>query len=254
MISDLRYAANDCGDWADLDQRPDGETICSQVLEEIKTNWEGWENDKSMKLAELIDIRNGGRNIRFTLKEARDLLLWGFQEVLPLIRVPKAQAEPATGEAPAAGGGRRRARAGAPIQPLAKKAISNFATDSDAEEVEEVGGLEQFARESASYLSLLNSFENADSLDPLMFFYERRAEFPILKTLADSLLAVQSTSAASESFFSEGRRTITDERSGLQPRRAARLIVSRIRHKIRLVGSPQLFYMFPNSITTHYTV
>ena len=123
-----------------------------------------------MKLAELIDIRNGGRNIRFTLKEARDLLLWGFQEVLPLIRVPKAQAEPATGEAPAAGGGRRRARAGAPIQPPAKKAISNFATDSDAEEVEEVGGLEQFARESASYLLLLNSFENADSLDPLMFF------------------------------------------------------------------------------------
>ena len=112
-----------------------------------------------------------------------------------------------------------------------------------------MGGLEQFARESASYLSLVNSFENADSLDPLMFFYERRTEFPILKTLADSLLAVQSTSAASESFFSEGRRTITDERSGLQPRRAARLIVSRIRRKIRLVGLPQLFYMFPHSIT-----
>ncbi len=99
--------------WADLNQRPAGETICSQVLEDIKANWKGWENDKSMKLAELIDIRNGGPNIRFTLKEARDLLLWGYQEVLPLIRVPKVQAEPATAEAPAGGGGKRRARAGA---------------------------------------------------------------------------------------------------------------------------------------------
>ncbi len=98
--------------------------------------------------------------------------------------------------------------------------------------------------DGASYLSLINAFECPDYLNPLMFFYEPTAEFPILKMLTDSHISVPTTSVASESFFSEGRSTITGERSGLQPRRAARPIVSRIHHQIRLVGSPILFIFY----------
>jgi hypothetical protein len=70
----------------------------------------------------------------------------------------------------------------------------------------------------------------------VMWFHEHRNDgFSDIRSMADALLAVQATSAAAEGFFSEGRRLITDMRSRLQGRRAARLIVSRIRHNIHKV-------------------
>jgi hypothetical protein len=64
----------------------------------------------------------------------------------------------------------------------------------------------------------------AQSVDPIMWFETHATEI--------MWLSAQSTSAASEGYFAEARRTITDERSSLQGARAARLITSRVRAKI----------------------
>ena len=132
----------------------------------------------------------------------------------------------------------RRRYTVAPEKLWAKK-INHFKDAPEDEEEAESGGegeLVMFARESANFLKFIGNLEAPESMDPLRFFYERRREFPLLKVIADPLLAMPATSAASEGFFSQGRRTITDDRGRLQPRRAGRLIVSGIRHNIRLVG------------------
>ena len=185
----------------------------------------------------LLDVRNV-KELCMSKKTACELLMYGLGNVLPLIKIPKGtELSGASSSATALGAGKGpKKRPGKALTAPPKKAAGNFQADSSDEEVEDLIVLH--AREVSLYLSTINMIQTPELLNPVMWFHEHRNDgFPDIKIMAGALLAVQATSAASEGFFSEGRRLITDMRSRLQGRRAARLIVSRIRHNIQKVGA-----------------
>ena len=92
-----------------------------------------------------------------------------------------------------------------------------------------------FSAEVGIFITLLDGV-NASTVHPLMF-YDGAVGIPSIKLMAYATYSLQATSAASESSFSQGRRTMIPERSGLQSKRAGRLITSAMRHKISKVSS-----------------
>ena len=69
--------------------------------------------------------------------------------------------------------------------------------------------------EVGEYLKL---YEIPLSSDPLVWWNEKKNQFPILSNLAQKYLAVSATSTASERLFSDAGNLLTNKRTRMKPK------------------------------------
>lgn len=248
MIDDVRAACNDIADWADVASFPAMEEVCSLFVAEVDSIFEDWQSSKLLKLAQLLDPRNADLLEETTVIAAEGLLVWGFHNILPrLLPAPRdgvvvpVPVQPA--ESASAGAKRRRPADSddAGDAPLAAAAASaaparrgNFGAGNKVVAESAASRLKAYMLEVKLVIAMLDAVDPS-TVHPLEF-YDKAVSIDSIKKMANAIFSIQASSAASESNFAQGRRTIVAERAGLQGRRAGRLITAAMRNKIAMVS------------------
>jgi hypothetical protein len=271
MIDDVRFACDDIANWCDEDNFADMEEVCSLFVAEVESVFDGWERTELLQLAQLLDPRNVDLLDGTNSADAEKLLMWGYTNLLPRLSRPVlapprsgggvAGGEDVEGTASAAGVKRKAGDrdAGAALTGVAsasgRKAAGASAFKQSAESAAAVSAdaparrgnfgtmpkgfnsastkLADFTRQMEFFIMKLDDVDSS-TVHPIAF-YEGATGMPDIKLMAYAVYSLQATSAAAESNFGQGRRTMTPERAGLQSKRAGRLITAAMRHKIAQV-------------------